>query len=1155
MKEKTLLLKKATSIALLALMMALLAPLAAKAQTVLYEGFDGTTIPLGWERYEGRLHPYWLDDNPNDPEYGTDALTPTNTGWIFGKPYCTSNYNLNHVYFNIYGTDRYFWLVSPTVAIGNNVQLCFDVFYNRYSSCSQPALSGGEDDRFVVVVTSDGDNRWHIVRQWDNNPEPELASGYVLDDFPVYPTRVCLDLSDYAGQNITLAFYAESRISNTDNMLHIDNVSIEYYSACTAPTYLAASDITANSAVLDWYSDADAWQIMLNGDETNLIDVAEIPYTLSGLTPASEYQVSVRSVCGGTTSEWSDDILTFYTACVPIATLPWIENFDSYTPSSSSTNAPESNYVLGPPCWNYYVMNGNDGTSAQYPQIFISSVSTYAVSDNCLLFKTNDTYPIYAMLPEFTDNISDLQLTFTYRSSNVVKVGYVPSLSGWFDDIESYFVPVQTCGTTSTLTEQQVLFTDAPSGSMMVFKIEHGTSNGSITSLDNIIVDYSNSSTCPVPPTPTIVVGSSGAMPTLGASYAWLTWSFDGSDGVEGWQLCVNGDEDNLIEETDTVYYLNGLTPETEYTVKVRSNCGDDHYSDWSGELTFTTLACPVPPTPRIYYENSEMPLGMTFAELTWWDELIDMESYQLYLNGYEGCEYIDVTGTEYYLEDLTPGTEYTVNIRSNCGDGYYSEWSEDLTFTTLARTFEMNGNWNVADNWNPNGVPTEGENVSLCAQAVIPEGYTANVGEIIIESESEGSLTIANGGQLIHTNEGVSATVEKAINGYSGTRDNYYLISTPVYSQTYYNYLGTYTVTPYNVENMLSNGYDLYDFDFTEENEWINHKQDGFMLEKTHSYLYANSQDVTLRFTGILSHATMDLNCITDYLPYSEGNYAFANWRLFGNPYPCNAYVGLYDVLNETVSYDHYEMNEDGNDFIYSSAALLPMEGAFYIVGAANRYKLVAIAEASNTEGKSVGSSLNLNLRNDGKLIDAARIRFGEGNGMPKLQLNPSHTKVVIPRDGKDYAVAYSETGVGEMPVSFKAEANGTYTLDFSNEEVTFNYLHLIDNLTGNEVDLLQTPTYTFEAKTTDYASRFKLVFAVGSSTGSDTFAFYSNGSYVINNEGRATLQVVDVMGRIIKSETINGCANVNMDAAPGVYMLRLVNGENVKVQKVVVR
>ena len=44
--------------------------------------------------------------------------------------------------------------------------------------------------------------------------------------------------------------------------------------------------------------------------------------------------------------------------------------------------------------------------------------------------------------------------------------------------------------------------------------------------------------------------------------------------------------------------------------------------------------------------------------------------------------------------------------------------------------------------------------------------------------------------------------------------------------------------------------------------------------------------------------------------------------------------------------------------------------------------------------------------------------------------------------------------------------------------EEVEFSYLHLIDNLTGNDVDLLATPSYSFEAKTTDYDLRFKLVF-----------------------------------------------------------------------------
>ena len=50
--------------------------------------------------------------------------------------------------------------------------------------------------------------------------------------------------------------------------------------------------------------------------------------------------------------------------------------------------------------------------------------------------------------------------------------------------------------------------------------------------------------------------------------------------------------------------------------------------------------------------------------------------------------------------------------------------------------------------------------------------------------------------------------------------------------------------------------------------------------------------------------------------------------------------------------------------------------------------------------------------------------------------------------------------------------------------ENVEMDYLHLIDNMTGEDVDLLAgastgSATYTFEAKTTDCASRFRLVFA----------------------------------------------------------------------------
>jgi hypothetical protein len=185
--------------------------------------------------------------------------------------------------------------------------------------------------------------------------------------------------------------------------------------------------------------------------------------------------------------------------------------------------------------------------------------------------------------------------------------------------------------------------------------------------------------------------------------------------------------------------------------------------------------------------------------------------------------------------------------------------------------------------------------------------------------------------------------------------------------------------------------------------------------------------------------------------------------------------------------------------------------------------------------------------------MLDRARIRFGEGEGLQKFQFNPNHTKVYIPQDGSDYAVVYAD-GAGTIPVNFKAQDNGRYTLDFSTEDVGFNYLHLIDNMNGNDVDLLQTPYYAFDAKSTDFASRFTLVFATGNDN-DDTFAFFNNGVWIINNDGVATLQVVDALGRMLSSENISGSTSKAINVAPGVYMLRLINGDKAKVQKIVVK
>jgi hypothetical protein len=111
---------------------------------------------------------------------------------------------------------------------------------------------------------------------------------------------------------------------------------------------------------------------------------------------------------------------------------------------------------------------------------------------------------------------------------------------------------------------------------------------------------------------------------------------------------------------------------------------------------------------------------------------------------------------------------------------------------------------------------------------------------------------------------------------------------------------------------------------------------------------------------------------------------------------------------------------------------------------------------------------------------------------------------------------------------------------------------LHLIDNLTGTDVDLLTNPNYGFDAKVSDYASRFKLVFNASNDNESEGgFAFISNGQLIVNGEG--TLQVIDMLGRVIVSRDAARYVST-MGIPAGVYVLRLINGENVKNQKIII-
>ena len=371
------------------------------------------------------------------------------------------------------------------------------------------------------------------------------------------------------------------------------------------------------------------------------------------------------------------------------------------------------------------------------------------------------------------------------------------------------------------------------------------------------------------------------------------------------------------------------------------------------------------------------------------------------------------------------------------------------------------------------------------------------------------------------------SPTFTKDIVGYGDVTNErgFYLIASPVVE----------AVTPSAENGFLTNAYDLYFFDGSvQDEEWRNYRVEGFTLTNGKGYLYASQEDTQLAFTGTPYSGDGVVE-----LEYSDA--PFGGWNLIGNPFAEPATPDCeYLILNT---------EEEGDDFIPGNGSVPAMEGIMAYADAEG----LSVTFETETVGPESSLAINLTKSCVRGTVDRAIVKFGEGRTLPKFQMNPNHTKVYIPQDGTDYAVV-SAPEMGEMPVNFKAETNGSYTMSFGSENVTFSYLHLIDNLTGTDVDLLATPSYTFDASTTDYASRFRLVFATGGNNDGDSFAFFSNGSFVVSNEGEATLQVVDVMGRILKSENISGSASVKVDAASGVYMLRLVNGNDVKVQKVVV-
>ena len=472
---------------------------------------------------------------------------------------------------------------------------------------------------------------------------------------------------------------------------------------------------------------------------------------------------------------------------------------------------------------------------------------------------------------------------------------------------------------------------------------------------------------------------------------------------------------------------------------------------------------------------------------------------------------------------------------------------------------------WSNEDNWldglKPTGMFSE---VTISSDVIVDEdvsigtlnnadNFTLTVlsGKTLIVNTAihwgENGFILEDKAQLVYR-EPLQVTIKKNISAYDEDSHLWDLIASPIHED----------VIPSTENGILTDpetGYALYSFD---ENtvDWINYKENPFVIENGKSYLYANALDTTLLFEGTTIGYSAECN-----LSYHAGNGAYAGCNFIGNPLPCNAF------LNRS----YYIMSDESNSLIAvpnsATKSIAPCSGLIVNSNGLDDNE-VLFSYMPFFQYLSFQGYIEITVAKSNapaSVLDQALLSFNEGDDLAKFSIFENAPKVYFTHDNKDLAIL-SIDSVDVQPLKFKAQENGNYTLHFEIDKPNLGYLHLIDNMTGTNIDLLTTPNYNFSANADDYASRFKLVFDPhygieedGPSTNSGTFAYYADGCIIINDAEMchgASLQLVDMTGRTVWSETINNRDGVHTVStmSPGIYVLRLNDGNTIRTQKLVI-
>ncbi len=997
-------------------------------------------------------HPYTLNVLQPASEYtigvyakcGNENFSEVSDDWVsITTPFCNLE-DRCEIYYELLGPEDDWY--------GNSIIVYYKTDQEEEVWAYSLTRSYGSSNEGSIVLCDGAtyDFVWYIEDEWITD-----YCAFVIKDAYGNPIQGL----DYSQGNIPSGSgeYGEEVMLKSDYVMQCPS--------CKKPRDFSVTTASTSASFI-WTADSgyDAWELQYSTDQTNWSTpqtVTETPAcSIDNLQPATKYYARVRANCGDDEySPWA--VRSFYTDCATLTvdeSYSYTENFDDYEPydpyggeewKGSGRMEVSGSYPL---CWSSW-NEAEDWDNAMYPIVYFDE---YEMESNCLKYYVYnyDSFEPgeldqYAILPAI-ENVSSLQMSIKVKTGESME--YVPFCIGvmtdptdpeTFDTIHAYGAIYEW--------ETIVTYFNHYTGEGQYIAIKLGTPeewDSYMLYIDDVEVSVLPSCFIPSKPVPS----------DIGVDEVTLTWEPNGDE--TSWEVRYSTDrthwtvlEYTLESRNESISMeLTGLLPNTLYYVQVRAKAGEGEYSEWSQMNMFRTGCGEYQPVP--YYEDFESYSYGDEVPQCW--EKINESTYEYndfpYITSDDNGNYLVFCMNRRDYFDYQPQTAIlpkmenisNLQLRFDAKDDYQSGYAGHIIVGVIDD-----------DEVFHQIVDLDPENNVFSSHIVTFEDYNGvgNTGKIAFRL---GDYFYAPSWYyyVYIDNIFVSQYVNKDIEAYTADDNGWYLIASPVMG----------SLSPEDVDQLTSENFDLYAFDQSAVGvEWRNYKADTFELENGQGYLYANSNAVTLNFAG----AMRSESSVNVPLYYTEGN-PNAGWNIVGNPFNGNA------ILSGAT--DFYRIN--GNVLEASSGEISPCEGVF--VHATATGQSVTFERAETAKGNPIiKGSLDFGLFEGsmGRRLDLVRIRFDEGDNLEKINLLSDPNELYIPLDGKAFAVVHSGT-FGEMPLNFKAAENGLYTINVNIDKVKMSYLHLVDQFTGTDVDLLTTPVYSFDAQTTDKVSRFKIIF-----------------------------------------------------------------------------